>query len=129
MCAAHRKSIRFDDIGKIEAPQICALPGVLDNISKDGCKVRFPFPIAVDLENEYELKVTPAQKAGENVHEPFTVLCIPRWVREVGGTTEIGFSILRSPEYNRVVSYIQSLAEEKNQFDERQASGSVWQFA
>ncbi|MBP3708961.1 MAG: PilZ domain-containing protein [Treponema sp.] len=129
MCAAHRKSVRFDDIGKIEAPQICALPGVLDNISRDGCKVRFPFSVVVDLENEYELKVTPAQKAGENIHEPFTVLCRPRWVRDESGTTEIGFSILHSPEYNRVVSYIESLAEEENLAVENQIAGTVCRFA
>ena len=128
MCAAHRKSVRFDDIGKIEAPQICALSGVLDNISKDGCKVRFPLSVAIDLDCEYGLKVIPVQKAGAQAMQ-FTILCRPRWVREENGVTEIGFSILKSPEYNRVVAYIERLTDEESYSLENQIAGSVCQFA
>jgi hypothetical protein len=105
MCAFTRKSVRFSDIGRIDAPQICALPGVLDDISRDGCRIHYTFPLVVDLENDYELKITPASSP----MRPFRLLCHPQWVNEDKGMTEIGFSFLRSPDYSRLIEYVNNL--------------------
>ncbi len=105
MCAFTRKSVRFSDIGRIDAPQICALPGVLDDISRDGCRIHYMFPVVVDLENDYELKITPASSP----MRPFRLICHPQWVNEDKGMTEIGFSFLRSPDYSRLIEYVNNL--------------------
>ena len=128
MHTAARKSVRYDDIGRIDAPQICALPGVLDNISKEGCKVHYPFAVVVDLDSDYEIKVMPSRIAGEMHKAPFTLLCHPRWVKEDKGITEIGFRILRSPDSVHLSEYIASLSDAaEDQTVENQIVGSVCQ--
>ena len=128
MCAAARKSIRYDDIGRIDAPQICALPGVLDNISREGCKVHYPFPVVIDLDSDYEIKVMPSRITGEARKTAFTLLCHPRWVKEDKGATEIGFSILRSPDSVHLFDYVAGLSDAADeQTVEKQIVGSVCQ--
>jgi hypothetical protein len=125
MCAVIRKSLRFADIGRIDAPQICALPGVLDNISREGCKIHYMFPVVLDLENDYEIKVTPASSP----MRPLLLLCHPQWVKEDKGITEIGFSILRSPDYSRLVSYVDNLDSDAEELDvDKQIVNSVCRF-
>jgi hypothetical protein len=125
MCAVMRKSMRFADIGRIDAPQICALPGVLDNISREGCKIHYMFPVVIDLENDYEVRITPSSSP----MKPFTLLCHPQWVKENKGITEIGLSILRSPEYSRFVEYVNNLDSDAEELDvNRQIVNSVCQF-
>ena len=53
----NRLHTRYEEIGRITAPEICALPGILDDISLTGCKVHYSFPVVVDLENEYDVKL------------------------------------------------------------------------
>ncbi|MFA6856606.1 MAG: hypothetical protein WCR31_05295 [Treponema sp.] len=113
MCAVMRKSMRFSDIGRIDAPQICVLPGVLDNISRDGCKIHYMFSVVIDLENDYEIKITPASSP----MKPFTLLCHPQWVKEDKGITDIGFSILRSPDYSRLIEYVNNLDSDAEELD------------
>lgn len=128
MCAVLRKSTRFDDIGRVDAPQICALPGVLDNISQEGCKIHYTFPVVIDLDNDYEIRISPARTSGSS-GRPFTLLCHPQWVREDKGSTEIGLSILRSKDYSRLAEYIKQLdSDAQNQDISAQISGSVCQF-
>lgn len=128
MCAAARKSIRYDDIGRIDAPQICALPGVLDNISREGCKVHYPFPVVIDLDSDYEIRVMPSHISGEMHKTAFTLLCHPRWVKEDRGATEIGFSILRSPDSVYLSEYVAGLSDAADeQRVENQIVGSVCQ--
>lgn len=120
-----RKFTRFADIGRVDAPQLCALSGVLDNISREGCKIHYTFPVVVDLENDYELKITPAASP----LKPLVLLCHPQWVKEDKGSTEIGFSILRSPDYTRLTEYVRNLgAEQDSQDVSKQIVGSVCQF-
>ena len=45
-----RNFSRYDDIGRFEVSELCALPGALVNISREGCKIRYDFPVNVDLE-------------------------------------------------------------------------------
>jgi hypothetical protein len=51
-----RNSTRFKEIGKITSQELCALPGILDDISASGLKVHYAFPVVVDLENEYDME-------------------------------------------------------------------------
>lgn len=116
-----RKSTRYDEIGRIDAPQICAVPGVLENISKDGCKVHFPVPVALDIENDYELVMTPASTVGGAAGMRFTLLCHPQWAQEGKGSTEIGFAILRSPDYPRFAEFVQTVEDKAAEGDDGRA--------
>ena len=51
----NREAERYDDMGKVNCPELCALSGNLINISKTGLMVHFPVPVSVDIEaqNEY----------------------------------------------------------------------------
>ena len=106
----NREAERYDDMGKVNCPDLCALSGNLINISKTGLMVHFPVPVSVDIEaqNEYELKISPAKKIGES---PLVLVCVPQWVSEVHHETEIGFKALYSPDQNRFMKYIAELAD------------------
>ncbi len=101
-----RHNERFDDIGKVEIPELCPLPGVLDNVSRDGCKIHYNVPVVVDLENEYEIKITFTDGIASKV---FVLLCHPQWVKDENGCTEIGLKILPSQDYSRLGEYISVL--------------------
>ena len=105
-----RQDERFEDIGRIEAPQICPLAGVLDNISLGGCKVHYTVPVVVDLENDYEVNITFARAASDGSLE---LTCHPQWAREVNGTTEIGFKVLPCKGTARLAKYIEDLGLDK----------------
>ncbi len=120
-----RLSPRFDDIGRFESNELCALPGTLENISKDGCKVRFQFPVMVDLDNDYEAKITFARAASEG---QFSLVCHPQWAKESNGVTEIGFKILPSRDFSRLADYVSQLSEDEYSDNlVEQISGSVCQ--
>ncbi len=101
-----RNSTRFKEIGKITSQELCALPGILDDISASGLKVHYAFPVVVDLENEYELKISPFH--GSNT-TPMNLICTPQWVKEHGGNTFIGFSIQYSPDAHKLQHFIKHL--------------------
>ena len=112
MLKENRQSVRYDEIGRVISPDLCALPGILDNISSGGCKVHFPLSVVVDLENEYELKIYSSRPA---FPEPLNLICQPQWVKETDGCTEIGFSIMYSPDANRLsefVAYLDTLSQD-----------------
>ena len=48
----NRLHTRYEEIGRVTASELCALPAVLDDISLNGCKIHYSFPVVVDLENE-----------------------------------------------------------------------------
>ena len=54
----NRLHTRYEEIGRITAPEICALPGILDDMSLNGCKVHYSFPVVVDLENSITVDAT-----------------------------------------------------------------------
>ncbi len=124
MNSQERLSQRFNDMGRFFCQNICALPGILENISRDGCKICYQLPVSVDMDSDYESKITFARAAGAQ----FSLVCHPQWIKECGSTTEIGFRILPSTDYARLAAYIQQL-EEDNSEDmlEFQPSESVCQ--
>lgn len=105
----NRKEVRYTDIGRVESADLCVLPGVLDDISITGCRVHFPIPVTVDMENDYELKIKLSRKA---VLAPLVLICHPQWKRMNGTETEIGFQVLRSPDSPQLASYIECLKQD-----------------
>lgn len=104
----NRQYTRFQEIGRAFAPDLCALPAVLDDISAFGCKIHYSFPIVVDLEEEYELQISPLHNEKQN---PLDLRCRPQWVQKIDGNTYIGFQILYSPDANKLNSFITKLQE------------------
>lgn len=104
----NRQDTRYPEIGRIIAPELCALPGILDNISFTGCKVHFPVSVVVDLETEYMIKVTLTRSLEDT---PLQLMCKPMWVTENKGMTQIGFQILYSPDDSRLREFISYLQE------------------
>lgn len=113
MDSSDRLSERFKDIGRFYSEEVCALPGVLEDISKEGCKIHYSLPVSVDMENDYEAKITFARSANES----FVLLCHPQWIKEDGDDTDIGFKILPSTDFSRLAKYIEKLKEESSRDD------------
>ena len=108
----NRQSHRYPEIGRVVAPELCALPGILDNISYTGCKIHFPVSVVVDLEAEYMLKITLSRSLEE---DPLQLMCKPMWVTENQGTTQVGLQILYSPDDTRLhefISYLQEMGDD-----------------
>lgn len=108
----NRQNKRFLELGRVFSTELCALPGILDNISIDGCQVHFPVPVVVDLDNEYKIKLQLSRSTDEN---PLQLLCKPVWVSDNGGTTYLGFQILYSPDDMRLRQMIAELERLSNQ--------------
>lgn len=106
MDTERRQFLRYKEIGRAVVPELCALPAVLDDISSTGCKIRYSFPVVVDLDAEYELKISPLHNENQN---PLNLICTPQWVQEIDGSTLIGFKILYSPDANKLNSFISRL--------------------
>lgn len=102
-----RTETRYDDIGKVVISELCALSGILDDISLSGCKVHFPCIIPVDMEAEYKVNITLTRTPDQ---APLQLLCKPKWVQDFGETTQIGFINLYSPDEIRLKEYIKYLA-------------------
>ncbi len=109
MKSEKRKVQRFAEAGKVSAADICAIPGVLDDISLTGCKVHFSVPVSLDFENDYILEVLFAKKIPSF---KLQLLCHPVWLKENENVTEIGFSILTSPSTPELNSYIKTLSDQ-----------------
>ncbi len=53
-----RSTDRYVIYGRAEAPDICQIPGILADISKAGCKLRFPLPLSIDMDYDYTVRIT-----------------------------------------------------------------------
>ena len=104
----NRLHTRYEEIGRVTASELCALPAVLDDISLNGCKIHYSFPVVVDLENEYEVKISPLHSSDNT---PLNLICVPQWVKELEGSTFIGFKIQYSPDASRLQEFISRLEE------------------
>lgn len=111
MAIENRQYTRYKEIGRAFAQELCALPAVLDDISTNGCKVHYSFPVVVDLDTEYEVQISPLHNEKQN---PLNLICTPQWVQEIDGSTFIGFKILYSPDVNKLNSFISKLEDINN---------------
>lgn len=111
----NRKFTRYDDVARVEAPEICIFPGVLLDVSKKGCKIRFPVPVQPDMDRDYELKLTPTRKSK---FQSFVLIGHPMWNCEDTSYSELGFEILHSPGIRLFNEYLNDLAETENEFNE-----------
>ncbi|MBQ9538378.1 MAG: PilZ domain-containing protein [Treponema sp.] len=102
MAREHRTDERYEDFGRVEAEDLCSFPGILDDISMKGCKVHFPVPVSLDMENQYKLNISLAQQSAG----PLRLICNPQWKKINDSETEIGFRFMRSPDTPRLASYI-----------------------
>lgn len=108
MAQENRQDKRFEEIGRVMATELCPISGVLDDISAAGCKVHYSFPVVVDLDNEYDIKISPLHYSDS---EPLHLMCKPQWVKETEGSTFIGFKVLYSPDGVRLQKFVQHLEE------------------
>ena len=102
----HRTDERFEEFGKVESDRLCALPGVLDDISSGGCKVHFPLPVTVDMDSDYTLRMHVSVR---NKPHSLLITCQPQWHRANGSGTDVGFRILPSPDTPMLAEYIDGL--------------------
>ncbi len=125
MDSEKRKDPRFDDIARVDIPELCVFAGILVDISQLGCKVRFSAEIEPDMESDYELKITPA---GKNSSESFLLIGHPMWKSIDSGSSEIGFRILRSPGTRKLEQHVKNLKADKEMYEaDQKIMDGVWQ--
>lgn len=109
-----RKEGRLDFFMKVIAKEISQFPGCVEDVSPNGCKIRFPDAESLDMEGEYSVTVYCAQG-----HETasLSLLLKPRWVQKSGAGAQIGFTILRSPGYKAFFRLVERLAEAEPIFE------------
>lgn len=117
----NRRNPRYPEIGRVNAPELCALPGILDNISLSGCKIHFPVSVVVDLDTEYMIKISLTRSLED---APLQLMCKPMWVTEDKGNTQVGLEILYSPDDARLREFV-SFLEEMNEDADSNDSGST----
>ncbi len=109
-----RKTERFNEIGKVECSELSALPGILEDISLSGCKVRFPVNLNISGENEYKMLFMLTDTRFSHME----LICHPRWIMKERTKTTVGFKILRSPDTPVLNSLIEILKDKiKNSSD------------
>lgn len=109
-----RKHNRIAEIGKVESQDLCLFPGVLVDVSKVGCRVRFPSSFLVDTDMDYELKLSPVR---QDFVDPLFITVKPVWQSSSLDSTEIGFSIINSQSGKLFESYIEKLIEEQQSIE------------
>ena len=108
MTRDNRQDTRYEEIGRVTAPELCPISAILDDISASGCKIHYSFPIVADLENEYDVKISPLHYSDS---DPLHLICKPQWVNEIDGNTYVGFKILYSPDATRLATFIEHLEQ------------------
>lgn len=111
MKSEQRKSERFADIGRAEAPELCIFPGVLEDISLVGCKIRFPVVVDIDMDSDVDLRIIPSHKSKQN---QMMLIGQPQWVKQDSDATIVGFKFLHSPDTSVLSSYINLLQQDSN---------------
>lgn len=104
----NRQMPRYRDFARARIEGLSQLPGVLEDVSKTGCRVRFSHAFEVDTDRDYLMTVHPACRSG--IRE-FELVVRPEWVQEHSSSVDIGFSILHSPGIRSHQRYIDVLCE------------------
>jgi len=112
MNSENRQTPRYRDFARTWIGDLSQLPGVLEDVSKTGCKVRVSHVFAVDMEREDLLSVQPACRSGIR---PFELLVRPEWVEERDDSLYVGFSILHSPGIRNHHEYIDILSDSEDE--------------
>ena len=107
-----RSTDRYIIYGRAEAPDICQIPGILADISKAGCKLRFPLPLSIDMDYDYTVRITFSESTRT---VPFILICHPQWVKQEDGSTEFGCTFLRSPDTAQLLEYVERLKKEDDE--------------
>lgn len=110
-----RSAVRFSEIGRVDCEQITVLPGILDDISESGCKIRFPSPAEVDMEKEYTIFIRLSRS---DCKECLELIVSPQWMTEADSQVEIGFKFLRSPDTPALNQLIELLEAENSASDD-----------
>lgn len=108
MCIENRQEPRFRDFARARINELNQLPGYLEDVSRTGCRVRFPVPFTLDTDREYLLTVLPATHSGL---KEFDLVVQPQWIRNDQDDFEIGFNVLHSPGTREFHRYVETLAE------------------
>lgn len=108
MCNNNRQMPRFNDFARAKINGLCQLPGILEDVSKTGCKVRFPHSFEIDTDVEYTLTILPALRSGI---KEFELVVRPEWVCGKDDSFLIGFCILHSPGMRQYQKYVEILAQ------------------
>ncbi len=106
MSVTKRNSCRFQDYARVDVGELSIFPGILENISLEGCRVRFPSHPEADTETEYTMVIHPTRKKGM---QPFSLIGRPVWSVEHPDSVEIGFILLKSPGSRQLAEYIDYL--------------------
>ncbi len=110
-----RREERFSEIGRFESGDLCALPGVLEDVSEGGCKVHFPVKIEPDMEKDYHaLLHLPENKEKASLK----LLCHPRWITSDKNKAVVGFSFLSSTDTPALVNHIAFLRKQRESVSE-----------
>lgn len=114
MFVEKRKNKRFYQMGRVYCTDVCVFPGVLLDISLEGCRVRFPAHVDIDMDLDYEMSIGFLEKT-----ETCMVVLIaqPCWMNAPKGVAEIGFKFLHSPGTKKLESYINRLVENSTDED------------
>ncbi len=104
-----RKETRFSDIARFESGDLCALPGVLEDVSRNGCRVQFPVSVDLDMEKDYSAVVHFPE---HGLKSSLKLVCHPQWLHKHDGKCDVGFSFLRSPDTPELMNHIDFLTKE-----------------
>ena len=100
---------RFPDFARVHITELCRLPGVLEDASQNGCRVRFNDRFPVETDREYRMTLASAPRSGLG---EIQLIVRPEWVHCECDSQEIGFSVLHSPGLRQYLRYIENLSEQ-----------------
>lgn len=107
-----RKAVRFLEIARVECQELCALPGVLDDISCTGCRVHFPGILNLNSDSESQLDLF-IRFSNPDLPQELKLVVVPLRIVEHAeeSETEVGFKIMRSPDTPLLKECIEKLQE------------------
>lgn len=108
MSIDNRQLPRFQDFARARINELCQLPGYLEDVSVNGCKIRFTHVFDVDTDREYTLTVLPALRSGIG---EFEVVVRPQWICRNPDSIDIGFYVLHCPGIRQFMKYVNILAQ------------------
>jgi len=103
----NRKNQRFKTTAQVHIPDIQKGENLLKDLSITGCCIECPFFTEIRLDKIYKLEIVPEVIAKI---ESFVLEVLPKWIRSVGDTGEVGFNVIASPKGKEFQNYVDYLA-------------------